>query len=944
MGARGCFIGTITMHLNKGIMAPIIAQALISLAPGSAQVTPTQLRCEYALNPLGIGVVRPRLSWVLVSDERAQVQTAYRVLVASCEANLAANKGDLWDSGKVLSDQSIHVVYGGRPLQSRMRALWKVRAWDKDGKPSAWSEHATWQMGLLKPTDWKAKWIGAGQPSSAMVRKTFHLTSPVKRATASVSALGLYQLTLNGNRVGDHVLAPEWTDYHKRVQYQTYDVTEMLHPGENTIGAMLGEGWYAGRIGISHIVAPGGPQRGFYGDDPWFLLQMEIELANGSTQIIVSDQSWKATTEGPVRSACILDGEVYDARMEMPGWDRQSFDDSSWKAVESKSQIAARLVAQANEPIRIVEELKPVALTEPKPGVFVFDLGQNMVGWCRLKVRGPAGTTITLRHAEVLDADGNIYTDNLRVPKDEAPGGARQTDNYIFRGSGEGVFEPHFTYHGFRYVEVTGLPERPALNSLVGCVIHSAVPPAGRFECSNPMLNRLMKNILWTQKGNMHSIPTDCPQRDERLGWLGDAQIFSQTACFNMHMARFFSKFSQDIRDAQADDGRFPDFAPHPFDPNKRFSGAPGWADAGVIIPWCVYLNHGDKRILEQHFESAKRWVEYVRSQSPDLVWTGKRGNDYGDWLNGNTLILEGWPRSGAAVQKELLATAFFAHSTELVSRMAAVLGRAEDAERYAVLAKSIKDAFNRAFVKPDGRTEGNTQAGYALALHFNLFPENLREPAARHMVERIRARGGHLTTGIQSTGRLMLELTRNGYNDLAYRLINKRTVPSWLYMVEHGATTIWERWDGYVEERGFQNPGMNSFNHYAFGAVGEWLFRTILGINPDEEHPGFKHFTIRPRPGGGLTWAKGSYKSMYGAIVSDWRIEQGSFMLTVKVPVNTTATVYVPASKMEAVTERGKPAEKAEGVQFLRVENKAAAYMVGSGTYTFVARDAFRR
>lgn len=922
-----------------------MATSFSPMASGTG-ILPTQLRCEYVANPICLDAERPRLSWVLFAEERAQAQTAYQVLVASNERKLAMDEGDLWDSGRVQSDQCIHVACDVKPLQSLRSAFWKVRVWDKKGTPSDWSETAMWQMGLLKPGDWEAKWIGSGNPGPAMLRKTFHLSSRPYRAIGYVSALGLYELWLNGRRVGDSVLAPEWTDYNKRVQYQVYDVTGLLRSGENVAGAVLGDGWYAGRVGLYQIAGPDAPLRGFYGDtSPWFLMQLEVEKPPGlERQTIVSDKTWKATTDGPIRSSCILDGEVYDARKEMPGWDRPEFDDSGWKAVQIKPHVTARLVSQANEPIRIVEELRPISVTETKPGVFVFDLGQNITGWCRLSARGLPGTTITLRHAEVLDADRNIYTDNLRIPKGGGPGGARQVDTFILRGEGEEILEPHFTYHGFRYVEVTGLLQKPEFDSLAGCVIHSDAPRAGRFECSDWLLNKLMQNIVWTQRGNMHSVPTDCPQRDERLGWLGDAQIFSQTACLNMNMARFYTKVSQDIRDAQADDGRFPDFAPHPFDPNARFSGAPGWADGGVIIPWRVYLNYGDKRALESHFESAKRWVEYVRTQSPNLIWTGKRGNDYGDWLNGNTLILEGWPRTGAAVSQELMATAFFAHSAELLSRMASVLGRTDDAEHYGKLSAQIKEAFNRTFVKADGVILGDTQAGYALALHFDLLPQDLREAAAKHMVEGIKARSAHLTTGIQSTGRLMLELTRYGFNDLAYELLNKRTVPSWLYMVEHGATTIWERWDGYVEGRGYQDPGMNSFNHWAFGSVGEWMYRTILGINPDEDRPGYKHFIVRPCPGGGLTWAKGSYESAYGTIVSDWKIEGSVFTLKVKIPVNAAATVYVAASRPESVTESGRPADEAEGVRFLRFEHGEAAYSVGSGSYTFVSADGFKR
>ncbi len=921
------------------ILAMIAVSTLGFLASASADVTPTDLQCEYAVDAPSIDTLQPRLSWLLASEERAQVQTAYRILVANGEEKLARGIGDLWDSGKVASDQSIHVPYGGKPLRSRMRAYWKVRVWDKHGKPSPYSQRATWRMGLLDPSDWKAKWVGVAEESSPpMLRKTFRLASPVKEAALYATALGLYELRLNGRRVGDHLLAPEWTDYNKRIQYQVFDVTPMLRKGDNAVGVLLGDGWYAGRIGISHIIVPDGPQRGFYGQRPWFLLQLEIEFMDGSKQVVVSDPTWKATTDGPIRNSCILDGEMYDARREMPGWDEPGFDDGAWKPVAAKEGVSANLVAQPNEPIRIVKELKPIALTEPTPGVYVFDLGQNMVGWCRFRLEAPAGTVVTLRHGEVLAPDGNIYTDNLRVPKDDKPGGAKQIDTYICRGDGEEVFEPYFTYHGFRYVEVKGLPRKPSLDSLTGCVFHSDAPVIGSFECSSPMLNKLMQNIFWTQRGNLHSTPTDCPQRDERMGWMGDAQIFSQTMCFNMNMARFFAKWAQDIRDAQADDGRYPDFAPHPFDPNARFSGAPAWADAGTIVPWRVYVNYGDARILEQHFESAKRWVEYVRTQSPEGVWTGNRGNNYTDWLNGDTLNLEGWPHSGGGIPSEILATAFYAHSTDLVFRMAAVLGRTADAKRYASLFDAIKAAFNREFVKPEGRIQGDAQSAYALALHFNLLPKDRRELAVKHLLERIEERNGHLSTGIQSTNRLMLELARAGHSDVAYHLLNQRTPPSWGYMVDHGATTIWERWDGYIEGRGYQNPGMNSFNHYAFGAVGEWIYRNIVGINPNEKNPGYKRFTVRPRLGGGLTWAKGKYESVHGTIASDWKIEGERFSLDVTVPVNTTATIYVPARDKSAVTESGKAAEKAEGITFLRMEEGAAVYKVGSGNYRFAA------
>ncbi len=479
-------------------------------------------------------------------------------------------------------------------------------------------------------------------------------------------------------------------------------------------------------------------------------------------------------------------------------------------------------------------------MTEPKPGVYVFDMGQNMVGWCRLRADAPAGTKITVRHAEMLDKDGMIYTANLR--------GAEQVNQYTWRG-GEAALEPHFTYHGFRYVEVTGLPGRPAHDAILGRVFHSAAPRAGWFSCSNELANRIMRCVEWSQRGNMMSVPTDCPQRTEREGWMGDIQAFAQTAIFDRDMAAFFTKWIADVRDSQADDGRYPDMAPHLADPNKIMSGVPAWGDAGIVVPWRMYQNYADARLLEQHFDSARRWIEFIHRNNPDLLWRKNRGNDYGDWLNGDELAVKGYPRGISGVPHEVLATAFFAHSAGIVAKMADVLGRKDDAATYRNLAAGIRAAFNRAYVAPDGRIQGDTQAGYALALHFNLLDEPLRPRAVQRLLEAIKRFNNHPSTGMQATHRMLLELTRAGHHDEAWRLVHLRTVPSWGYMVEMGATTMWERWDGYVQGRGFQDPGMNSFNHWAFGSVGEWVWRELAGINPDDEQPGYKHFVIRPRP-----------------------------------------------------------------------------------------------
>jgi alpha-L-rhamnosidase len=757
---------------------------------------------------------------------------------------------------------------------------------------------------------------GAGALRATMVRKSFTIARPVSRATAYVSALGLYELHLNGQRVGDQLLAPEWTSYQNRVQYQVHDVTPLLRPGENAIGAMLGEGWFAGRL-----MAVG---RFAYGTHPRFLFQLELEFADGSVEKIVSDGTWSTTTDGPIRSSGIYDGESYDARKEMPGWDAPGFQTSTWRPAVSYPLDSRQLVWQPNEPIRVVKELKPVRIIGPKPGVFVFDLGQNMVGWCRIRAVGAAGQMVTIRHAEMLNEDRTLYTANLR--------GAPQIDHYTPAVDGEFTFEPRFTYHGFRFVELSGLAKLPSSDAVLGRVFHSTSPLVGTFECSDPSLNQLMQNILWTQRANLMSSPNDCPQRDERFGWMGDIQSFAQTAIFNMDMAAFFTKFARDIRDDQAKDGRFPDFAPHPGDPNTAFSGAPAWADAGVIVPWRAYQNYGDTRILADQFEAARRWVDYIHKANPDLVWAKSRNNDYNDWLNGDWIKQTGWPAKGGSVPNPVFATAFFAHSTELVSKMATVLGRTDEARTYGTLFERIRSVFNERFVALDGHIEGDTQGGYALALSFDLLPEALRPKAKALLVENIHRYGDHLSTGIQTTHRAMLELTRQNSSDLAWQLLTNRTFPSWLYMVDNGATTIWERWDGFVKGRGFQDAGMNSFNHWAFGAVGEWMWRNIAGLNPDDSKPGWKHFIIAPKPGAGVNWAGGDYRSIRGRIACHWKLADSKFVIHVSVPPNTSASIRIPTIDGSRITEAGQTVATAAMLP------GCAVVEVGSGDYDFVS------
>lgn len=765
------------------------------------------------------------------------------------------------------------------------------------------------------------------QPVTWM-RKPFRVTAPVVRATVFITARGIYELHLNGQKIGDRVLPPEWTSYHRRSQYQAYDVTPVLRSGENVIGAVVSHAWYAGRVGLM-------PARRVYGKTPELLVHLEVEHADGRRSVVGTDESWVRTSEGPIVSADIYDGETYDARKAMPGWDLAGFDDSSWKPASLAADGSAALTWQSNDPIRRRLEIKPIAITEPNPGVYVFDLGQNMVGRVQLRIKGPVGTAVKIRHAEALKENGELYTDNLRD--------AWQIDRYVKGSDEEEIYEPHFTYHGFRYVELTGLADHPSKETITGIVFHSAAPEVGEFSTSSDFVNKLHSIILWTQRANMEGIPTDCPQRPERLGWTGDIQAYAQAAMFNMEMAAFLNKFLRDMRDDQESDGRFPDIAPNPFDAlpslqspfrENRLKGSPGWADAGTILPWTLWVNYGDRAILDEHYQSAKAWVDYVHRHNPDLLWRNQRGLDPGDWLNGDTLMWPGWPQEGAAMPLEVHATAFFAHSTDLVARMAAVLGRNEEALHYKQLFQRIQKAFNTAYVDREGKIRGDTQGGYALALHFDLLPAESRSSAIERIFAQIERYNGHLSTGFQSTHRLMLELSRAGRSDEAYRLLMARGFPSWALMIENGATTIWERWDGYVKGRGFQVPGMNSFNHYAFGAVDEWMWRMIVGINPDEQNPAYRHFFVAPKIGGGLTWARGTYNSIRGPIRSGWRIDGERLVVAVSIPPNTSATVQLPVGPGVRVLESGRGAEGSPGVS---ATGTAGVFRVVSGEYEFV-------
>lgn len=888
----------------------------------------SNLTCEYRTNPIGIDVTSPRFSWQLQTDRRGAKQTAYHVLAASSANLLKEGNADLWDSSKQESDQSIHVTYAGKKLSSRQRVYWKVTVWDETGASNE-SETAWFEMGLLKRSDWKAKWIGAALAGGArstipvpFLRKSFKVPKSVSSARLYVTALGLYECSINGQTVGDDVFTPGWTDYNKRIQYQVYDVTNLLHEGDNALGAMLGDGWAAGFVGLGN--------RQLYTNKPKLLAQLEITLSDGSNITITSDKTWKHQF-GPMLESDMFMGEAYDARLELKGWNTASYDDKSWLKVEQAEAPKAALVATNGPTVKRIEEIKPISEPTDKSDFirrkFIFDMGQNMVGWVRLKGNAPAGTNVILRFAEVLNPDGSLYTTNLRD--------ARATDVYTFKGEGEEIWEPTFTFHGFRYVELVGYPGEVTRDTITGIVLHSEMEQTGSFECSDPTINQLQSNILWGQKGNFVDVPTDCPQRDERLGWTGDIQVFVRTAAFNMDVAGFMTKWANDVTDSQSEAGAVPAVVPGVI---SLTDGGPAWADAAVICPWTIYLCYGDKTILESNYATMTKFMDFLEQESQDFIrcYPGYKGwMGFGDWLSIN-----------AETPRDLIGTAFFAYDANLMAQIASILGKRNDASKYRKLFNSVTKAFQERYLKggnlsPEGLEEARKQAerehsisrgnlevvdygpvssevfntelftpsqtAYVLALCFDLFPEKLRSLAAEELVADIKRRNMHLSTGFAGAPYLPHALSNHGQLETAYTLLNQKTWPSWLYSVTKGATTIWERWDGWTEERGFQSPEMNSFNHYAYGSIGAWLYQTVGGMEIDPEQPGYKHSILRPQPGNGLTHASAKLKTLYGELSSAWKLNDGRLEWTVTVPANTTATVHVPAKNGSKITMDGK-------------------------------------
>jgi alpha-L-rhamnosidase len=861
---------------------------------------PSQLRCEYLADPLGIDVPAPRLSWVLDHSQRGERQTAYQVVVSSRLESLLQDQGDQWDSGQVISGESTQIAYHGKPLESGHTYYWKVRYWDNEKRTSDYSAPARFEMGLLSRQEWNGQWITGNQ-----LRKELRLDGKVARARVYVTALGYYELRINGERIGDRVLDPAWTTYPKRVLYSTYDVTGALAAGQNALGVTLGGGWATLGRGMAN-------QKPYY-PQPALLLQMNIELEGGKRIQVSSDGSWKAGP-GPIVSNSVYDGEVYDARLETPGWDRAGFDDGKWTAAQVVPGSSGAISAQMMPPIRVVDTLMPQKISSPQPGVYVFDMGQNISGWAELRVRGPRGSAVTLRFAEATFPDGNVNQENLRS--------AQAREVYVLRGEGEEIYEPHFTYHGFRYIEVTGFPGAPGLQSLRGRVAHTAVDPTGSFTASTQILNDIQRAIWWTQLTNLFSIPTDCDQRDERQGWMGDAQISAEEAMLNFDMAAFYTNFIRDMRDAQGDDGTLPETVPQKWGYRPA---DPAWGTAYPTICWYMWQQYRDRRILEENYEGIKKYVEDLRRRAPDNVL---RFNFNGDWI----------PTDEAP--GEVISDAYYYSDVTILKNVAAILGKPADEQEYSQLAGRIKEAFNQNFLNAKTHEyAGGSQTAQSIALVLGLVPENeIGHVEWRLVKDVLYYHNTHLTTGFIGTWFLMPALSDFHNGDLAYDLAVQTTYPSWGHMLDRGLTTIAEIWPDKGER------GMYSHDHPALGSVGAWFYQALAGIKPASGGEGYEHIQITPVIPEGLEWVSASVQTIRGTVSSSWTYTPQMTTLEVTVPVNAEADIRIPKNPKiteplireggKVIWQNGKFVAGPEGVTAAREEDRSIVVSVGSGHY----------
>ena len=893
----------------------IATVAVLSCIQAVSAADLTNLRCEYLTDPLGIDVEKPRLSWRIESARRGECQSAYQVLVASIPELPAKDQGDFWDSGKVESDQSVHVEYAGKPLASRMRYHWKVRVWNRDGEPSAWSKPAMWTMGLLRPEDWNAKWIGAAAsadavdvklPATIQLRKDFTLDKEINRATAYICGLGFYELRLNGQKVGDRVLDPGWTNYRKTCLYTTYDVTAQLTRGGNAIGVMLGNGMYN---------IPGGRYVKFKGSfgSPKVILQLYVEYADGTSTVVVSDESW-TWSASPVIFSCIYGGEDYDARNEMPGWDNADFNAVAFEPVVVVDGPGGRLSSQAAPPIKVMKQYKPVKVTQPKPGVWVYDFGQNCASMPKLTVKGPAGVSVRMTPGELLH-------DNGLVSQDSCGGPAYYT--YTLKGEGTEIWTPRFFYYGSRYLQVetsghdTGAA--PQIVDLTSQFVHSSAETVGAFTCANPLVNRVHELIIAAIKSNLQSVLTDCPHR-EKLGWLECSHLLAGCVMYNYDVPTFYAKIANDMSEAQLANGLVPDIAPEYTVFSGGFRDSPEWGSAYVIVPWQVYQMYGDRTLLARHYEGMKRYVEYLKSTAKDNIVS----HGLGDWCD----IGPGGHGESKLTSKGMTATAVYYQDLVILKKTAALLGKTDEASLFEGQAIAVKDAFNRTFFNAEKNLyDRNSQTANAMPLVLGLVPEDRRTAVLDGLVAQIRAGGNRVTAGDVGFKYLVQAISDGGYGDVLYDMLICDDGPGYAFQLKMGATSLTETWD--------MSP-VASQNHCMLGHIEEWFYRGLGGISCDPSGPGFKKIILKPQIVGDLSGANVAYDSLYGPIVSNWKRQGGNLTMDVTIPANTTASVYVPARDAACVSESGKFVEQAEGVKFLRMENGAAVYAVGCGTYRF--------
>ncbi len=889
---------------------------------------PVRLRCEYLAEPIGVDSPSPRLAWVVESPVRGDSPKAYQVLVSSSPELLRSDIGDLWDTGRTEGGSFVSLEYAGEPLASCARCVWKVRWWDHEAQASPWSETASFVTGFLNPGEWNAKWIGPrhvtefrskgtvllGHPGAddtqacaVYLRREFGLKDRAALAMIFISGLGHYELRLNGEKVGTSVLDPGWTDYRKKALYASHDVTRLVRD-RNVVGVILGNGRHIKSYGY---------------DGPKLACRIEVEYESGEREILFADQNWR-TSDGPLQENGLYYGERYDARILIDGWDQPGFDDRTWaKAVQV---TGCRLASQMMPSVRVVESLTPRSVRRLPSGASIVDFGQNFSGWTRLKVEGPMGTEVRLRHAELLNDDGTL---NLGPNEN-----AEATDVYILRGGGPEVHEPRFTYHGFRYVEMTGYPGEPGPDALEGRFVHSDVGRVGEFHSSNELIDRIHRNVIWGQLSNLMSIPTDCPQRDERHGWLGDAHLSAEEAVFNFDMAAFYAKFLDDIRLAQKEDGSLPDVAPAYLP--RLYPADPAWSSAYATLVELLWDHYGDRRVINVHYGSLKRYIDFLgRNADDNIIRTlGK----YGDWC----------PPGGIVPKKtpvDLTSTWYYYHDVLILARLASVIGRGEEAQQYGRLAASIKAAFNAAYL---GETQYAAirvspvdtypnQTSNILPLYLNMVPAHRKDKVAASLVQSVvRQQDCHVDTGILGTRYLLDVLTANGQEEAAWRVATQKSYPGWGYMLAEDATTLWERWEKLT------GPAMNSQNHIMFGSIDAWFYRVLAGLSP--LLPGWKAVRVRPHALGDLAFVEAALDTVAGRVAASWRRSAEAFSLEIAIPVGATGEIHVPllwpggriVESGKVLWRAGHAIDAVPGIDLAGDDSEHAVFKVGSGAYAF--------